>query len=194
MDQLASYDTAAVMDISNNARFALDKKLYVQFRVEPILNRSKSAEAGRAIFDAIDYIKIFVPGDKNTVIDTPVTPEYQIRFKEKYEAFKAGKEMAPSGTPLEMWPQMTVTQVAELKAMNVSTVEQLADMPDQLAQKIMGSHSLRQKAKAFLEASLSDAANTKLQAELEKRDNEIQLLKSQMQQIMAAQAAPKSKG
>ena len=87
---------------------------------------------------------------------------------------------------------MTVSVVAELKAMNVHTVEQLADMPDQLAQKIMGSHSLRARAKVFLEAAAGEAVNSKMAMELEKRDSEIDLLKKQMAELIQAANAPKS--
>jgi len=181
MDMLQTYDQAAVME--DQPRFALDKKLYVQFYVRAVMNSFKSAQEGRPIFDEQDYVRIIVPGDKNTVIDTKVTPEYAHRFADRYEKYRKNQSQAVTGTPLEVWPQMTVGQVAELKAMNVHTVEQLADLSDQLAQKIMGSHDLRRRATIFLEAAAGDAANTKLQAELGQRDNEIELLKAQMLQM-----------
>lgn len=189
MEALQTYDQAAVME--DQPRFALDKKLFVQFYQRAVMNNFKSSQEGRPIFDEVDFVRIIVPGDKNTVIDTKATPEYIGRFRDKYDQFKKGQEQAQSGTPLEVWPQMTVGQVAELKAMHVTTVEQLADMPDQLAQRIMGSHALRAKAKQFLEAAAGDAANTKLQAELEKRDNEIEVLKAQMQQILNSKSKTK---
>ena len=181
MDTLQTYDQAAVME--DQPRFALDKKLYVHFYLRAVLNNFKSAQKGRPIFDEQDYIRIIVPGDKNTVIDTKVTPEYQMRFAAQFEKYKKNQSQAVSGTPLEVWPQMTVGQVAELKAMNVHTVEQLAELPDNLAQRIMGSHDLRRRAQAFLDAAAGDAANSKMAAELAQRDNEIELLKAQMLQM-----------
>jgi hypothetical protein len=88
---------------------------------------------------------------------------------------------------LEVWPQMTVSMVADLKALKIHTVEQLADMSDSAAQQIMGNFSLRQKAKAFLDLAKQDADNTKLADELKSRDDEINLLKSQMQELLAGQ-------
>jgi hypothetical protein len=190
-DALATYDSAAVME-GGQARFAMDKKLFVQFYLRPVMNAFKSAEAGRPIFDELEYVRIIIPGDKNTVIDTKATREHtEIRFSSQYEKFRKNQEQAVSGTPLEVWPQLTVGQVAELKALNISTVEQLADLPDNLAQRIMGSHTLRQKAKTFLDAAAGEAVNTKLQMELEKRDGEIELLKAQMQQLMTAKVKAK---
>ena len=186
-DSLATYDQVAVME--DMPAYSLDKKLYVNFYVRADLNSFKSAQEGRPIFDEVDYIRIIIPGDKNSILDTQVSEEHKHRFEKQYERFKKNQEQAVSGTPLEVWPQMTVGQVAELKAMNVHTVEQLADMPDQLAQKIMGNHSLRAKAKLFLDAAAGEAGNTKMIAELEQRDNQIKLLQEQMQQLMKATAA-----
>lgn len=181
MDTLQTYDQAAVME--DQPRFAMDKKLFVQFYLRAVVNNFKSSQEGRPIFDEVDYVRIIVPGDKNTVIDTKVTPEYAQRFATQFEKYKKNQSQAVSGTPLEVWPQMTVGQVAELKAMNVHTVEQLAELPDNLAQRIMGSHDLRRRATTFLEAANGEAANTKLAAELAQRDNEIELLKAQMSQM-----------
>lgn len=183
-EALASYDQAAVME--DQPRYALDKKLYVQFYTRAVMNNFKSAQEGRPIFDELDFVRIIIPGDRNNVVDTEVTPEHKMRFEAQYERFKKNQEQAVSGTPLEVWPQMTVGMVAELKAQGVHTVEQLADLPDGLAQKFMGSFALRQKAKVFLEAAAGQAANTKLEAELASRDNEIDVLKKQVQQLMEA--------
>lgn len=187
MDQLATYDQAAVME--DMPRHAMDKRLYTNFYVRPVMNNFKSAEAGRPIFDEVDYVRIIIPGDKNNVVDTKVTEEHKARFEKQFERFKKNQEQAVSGTPLEVWPQMTVGQVAELKAMNIHTVEQLAEVPDNLAQKIMDSHALRAKAKLFLEAAAGEAVTTKMSAELEKRDVELAALKEQLAQVLKNQAA-----
>ena len=190
---LPSYEESAVMDAGTIARYAMDKKLMVNFYVRAVQNTFKSAQEGRPIFDEVEFVRIIIPGDTKTLIDTKVNAEHRTRFAEMYDRFKKGLAQATSGTPLEVWPQMTVGQVAELKAMHISTVEQLADLPDTLAQKIMGSHQLRQKAQAFLDAAAGDAKNSKMAAELEKRDVEIAALKEQMQQFLAAQAKSSKK-
>jgi hypothetical protein len=189
---LPSYDESAVMDASSVARYAMDSKLMVNFYVRAVQNNFKTSQEGRPIFDEVEFIRIIIPGDTKTIIDTKVNPEYRHRFADKYERFQKGLAQAQSGTPLEVWPQMTVGQVAELKAMHISTVEQLADLSDVLAQKIMGSHQLRQKAQAFLEAAAGEAQNSKMAAELEKRDVEIAALKEQMAQILKVKAKPDS--
>ena len=181
-----TYDDAA--NLANQARFAMDSKLYVTFHVLPIFNAFKSAEAGRPIYEDEEYIRIIVPGDSKTTVDCPADATFKARFPKQYEHFKKGLEQSVTGTPLEMWPQMTVSMVAEFKAVNIRTVEQLAELSDSNAQKFMGSNMWRQKAHAFLEAAAGEAENNKMAAELEKRDVEIQALKTQMEQLLKIKA------
>lgn len=180
-----TFDDAS--NLANQSRFAMDHKLFVQFYIRPVMHAVKSAEAGRPIYDEKEYIKIIVPGDSKTTVDCPVDDTFRQRFEKQYDKFKRGVEQAVTGTPLEMWPQMTVGTVAELKSVGVHTVEQLAGLSDANLQKFMGGHMLRQKAQAFLDAASAEAGNSKMAMELEKRDAEITALKNQMQQILAAQ-------
>jgi hypothetical protein len=181
---LPTYDDTVSQ--ANQARYAMDHKLYAQFYIRPVMNNFKSQEAGRPIFEEREYIRVIIPGDSKTTTDCPVTDEFRMRFQNQYDKFKRGLAQAVEGTPLEMWPQMTVGLCAELKAMNVTTVEQLAALDDGKAQRIMGSYDLRRKAQMFLDAAQGEAANNKMAAELQKRDDEINLLKSQMAQILEA--------
>jgi hypothetical protein len=195
MDILASYDEAAVMETGNRARYAMDDRLVVTFYMKAVKNTFKSNEAGRPIFDEREFIRVIVPGDSRSVFEDLVTDEHRTRFADRYARFKRGVAQASTGTPLEVWPQMTVGLVAEMKAMNITTVEELAGLSDGNAQKIMGNFDLRRRAQAFLDAAAGDAANSKLAAELEKRDSEIAALKSQMEQLilMTSGAGPENK-
>jgi hypothetical protein len=195
MDILASYDEAAVMETGNRARYAMDDRLVVTFYMKAVKNTFKSNEAGRPIFDEREFIRVIVPGDSRSVFEDLVTDEHRTRFADRYARFKRGVAQASTGTPLEVWPQMTVGLVAEMKAMNITTVEELAGLSDANAQKIMGNFDLRRRARAFLDAAAGDAANSKLAAELEKRDSEIAALKSQMEQLilMTSGAGPENK-
>lgn len=188
MEALKSYEDVAVMDDSQNARYAADNKLFVQFYMKAVHNKFKSNQEGRPIFDEVEYIRISIPGDRNSNIDGPVSPEYRMRFADRYKKFKDQENQAQTGTPLEVWPQMTVGRVAELKALNIFTVEQLAAVDDGHGSKIMGFNDLRTRAQAFLDTAQGDAENSKLAAELEKRDIEIAALKEQMNQIIQAKA------
>ena len=174
------------------AKFAGDDKLFVRFYPRAVMNKVKSAEEGRPIFDQKDYITIMVPGDKNSVIDTQVDEGHMRRFASRYENYKKQNETVEVGTPLEIVPWLTVNLVAELKAMGIHTVENLAELSDGHAQKFAGFSHLRERAMSFLDAAAGEASNTKLAKELEDRDARIASLEEQMKQMMDAQVNTKS--
>lgn len=152
--------TAEILDFSamrEEERFKADDRLYVIFYKGAIKDGFRSEQEGRPIFKDVDFIKIFVPGDKNSVIERPVEENDKNRFASRWEKYlKKQDGQYASGTPLNMWPQLTPSQIAEMNAMNIFTVEQLAELPDGFAQKILGAHELRRRAKVFLDVSRKD--------------------------------------
>lgn len=159
-----------------------DNRLLAQFFTEAKKNERKSAEAGRPIFDEVVLVRVVTPGSRDVMV-TLATEAYKQRFSKQWERFQRQQEQVQDGTPLDEVPFLTVGQIAELKGVNVFTLEQLAGMSDSLAQKFMGSHQMRKRAKDYLEAAAQAAPLTHLQAELEKRDNQIELLQSQLKQM-----------
>ena len=170
---LPTYDDTVSQ--ANQARYAMDSKLYVQFYVRPVMNNFRSSEEGRPIYEEKEYIRIIVPGDSKTTVDCPVTDEFRMRFQNQYDKFKRGLAQAVEGTPLEMWPVITRSQVEELKHFRVRTVEDLAGLADSSVQNFMGLVSLKNKAKAFLEAA-SGNGGAKFQAAIEQKDAQIATL------------------
>lgn len=173
------------VNMENDPRQKMDDKLFVQFYKRAVINNFKSTEAGRPIFDELDYVRIIVPGSKD-ILDVEAERGYIQRFPKQWERYAANQAQTLSGTPLEVWPQMTVGIVAELKAMHIHTVEQLAAMSDAVAGKFQGGQMFKQRAQAFLDAAAGDAQNSKMAAELARRDEEIDLLKKQMQDLTAS--------
>src|SRR5215469_4159702 len=94
--------------MSESNVFAADSRLFVQFYRRAVQNKFKSDQQGRPIFDEIDYVKIIVPGDKNTVIDSPASEEHKFRFEKQWDRYKRGQEQASEGTPLEAVTWLTV--------------------------------------------------------------------------------------
>lgn len=180
-------------NMEDQQRWAQDKKLFVQFYKRAIYSTVKSADAGRPIYDEIDYVKIVMPGDRTGNVDTEATMEYRHRFSDKWQKYVANQQESVSGTPLETWPVMTVGTVAELKALGIYTVEQLAALSDQQGMNIQGFNRLRLRAQAFLDAAEGDAQNSKMMAELEKRDADILALKTQLEELMADKVAASPK-
>jgi hypothetical protein len=184
MEGLNGYGESAVMDDSPGARFAGDEKLRVTFYMKAVKNNFKSDQEGRPIFDEKPYVRILIPGDRNSNLDQPVKKIHMHRFADRWKRFEENSKQSESGTPLEAWPQMTVGRVAELKYLNISTVEHLAELSDTHGQQIPDFNDLKRRALAFLEAAKGEAVNSKIASELKKRDGEIASLKQQIEQLI----------
>lgn len=167
-------------------QFKDDAKLMVRFFMKAIKHEANSKAENRPVFVEVPHIEVITPGSRDTLV-TEATENYQMRFRRQWDNFTARQTAPLEGTPLAEVPWMTVGQVAELNAMNVKTVEQLVNMPDVLAQKVMGSYQLRDRAKRFLEAAADGAAASKLEAQLEERDATIasqgQMIKQLQEQM-----------
>ncbi|HET9554343.1 MAG TPA: hypothetical protein VFP50_15380 [Anaeromyxobacteraceae bacterium] len=121
--------------------------------------------AGRPIFDEKTYIFIAAPGDNLNVVRRPVWDAPNIpksdtaRFKSQWADYKAGRQQQRvTGQLLEHWPVLTRAQVAELKALHVFTVEQLAELTDEVVGRYQGLLTLKQRAQKHLDAAKAGAA------------------------------------
>ena len=159
-----------------------DSKLWIRFFVDAEQDLEGSEQAGRPIFSEKEFIEIRIPGDKDEIRVRPVRFADTQQYPRQYAAFKAGLEQPVTGTPLDKLPFITKAQAAEMAGVGIKTAEQLRDMSDGNAQKFMGASQLRAKVKTFLEAAAGAAPALAMQAELEKRDGEIEILKSMVEQ------------
>jgi hypothetical protein len=156
------------------------------FERRAIPNEGKSAEAGRSIFDEIDYVTVRNPGSRDTFIskaaDYAKTDEFAAWA---YKKWKVTQEQVTDGTPIETVPFLNKAQVQELKALGVHSLETLADLPDTAKQRFMGSIELSKKAKAYLASAKDTALATKLQAEVSKKDKELEFMRKQIAETNA---------
>jgi hypothetical protein len=178
-----------VFDSNDDTQYREDKRLMVMFYRNALRNATKSDEAGRPIFDEIDYVRILTPGSRDT-FQTEATQHYKDRFPKQWDQYKRNQDQTISGTPLDQVPWMTVGQIAEFKAVNIHTVEGLVTMSDALSAKFMAHHQIKARAAAFLDAAAGAAPGLKLQAALEERDAKIASLEQLVTQLVAA--APKN--
>jgi hypothetical protein len=144
-----------------------DEALFVVFYMGILDNAAKTLEAGRRIVDDVEYVRIIIPGDKNTINDRPASEQDKRRFAKQYGMFKEGKKEDEqiSGTRLTDWPFLTRGQCEEFKYLGIRTVEQMAQVRDDLATKIPGLQSLKQNATVWL-AKSKNAAEAAQQAKL----------------------------
>lgn len=155
-----------------------------RFFMKAVQRMGDSERAGRPIFVEKEFVEILIPGDNRTVRVAEVSDEHRARWPQHYEAFKKGQEAPLNGTPLEAWPALNTAQVAELKALRVFTVEDLANMNESFYSNVgMGTRDLAKKAKAFLELAAGTADVQRMEAELSRRDAEIADLKRQIAEL-----------
>ena len=150
---------------------------------------------GRPFYEEQEFITIYIPGDKDNVIFRPIRNVDKVQYGEQYRAFKANKEQPITGTPVDQLPFMSKSQCLELSYFGIRTVEQLVATSDVNGQKIVGWAALKSRAQTFLDAAAGAAPAAALQAELEKRDNEIDTLKKALaEQGKQIQAISNRKG
>ena len=154
------------------------KGLYAEFHMEAEQDPAESEKQGRPVFKEVEYVTIRIPGDKDNDIIRAVRPGDKQAWPTQYAAFKAGLEQPLTGTPLAQLPFLTKAQVLEFNAVGIRTAEQLVEMSDAAAQKFMGIQAIRKKVKDFLDAAAGAAPLTAMRADLEKRDNEIAVLRN----------------
>ena len=150
----------------------------VSFYDREVQDQFKTEQEGRPIFTMKCYIRKITPGDRLIEVDRKATKAEFMRFRAEYEMYLKGTTAPVVGTPLEAWAQITRAQVAEYKALNIFSVEQLAELPDAFGHNIMGFQGWKQKANAFLMAAKGQGEFDRMQTELKKRDDEIERMKA----------------
>lgn len=177
-------------------RMGSDDRVNVLFYRKSVLDKAKSAEAGRPIHVARDYVRIQQPGEKDYA-DRPVDDDRSVidRWPRHWEAYQRGRTAAPDGTPVECLFPQNPEVAANLHTLGVHTIEQLAGLTAHGAQTVgMGATQWQQKAKQFLASANGGAGmhqlqqqNAKLQSQIETQANQIALMKAQLDRLAALQ-------
>lgn len=155
-----------------------DDRLAVRFFRKAKQDPERTAQEGRPIFVEYDYIQLMIPGDRDSTHIRPVRPADLQRFKRHYDHWKETQNNeATIGTPIDVLG-LSLGQVEEYRYFGVRTVEQMAELRDDVCAKLLGATTLKQKASAYLQIIKDDAPLRKVQVELDKRDNEIEALKA----------------
>lgn len=162
--------------------------LIPRFYLRDVQNQPRSAEAGRPIFDLVPYVEILMPGQRSTVVDRKVTNEDKARWPAQWDRFEKGLAESVDGTPLEQWALLNRAQVAELRALNIRTVEQVAALDDAALQRIgPGARDLQKRARQHL--APPPQVERELRAENKTLMNRIAELEAKIGQIERGKAA-----
>ncbi len=139
-------------------------------------------------------VDILFVGDKSTVQTARVNDTHRKRWPHAYKAFKSGLAEVVSGTPLAQWPTMTRSRVAELQAMQITTVEEVAALDDASVQRIgLGGRQLRDQAQAWLQAAAGQAPMVALLDENARLKAEVGAAKAQLADLASRVALMETK-
>ncbi len=184
-------------DIGNNIIPA------VRFYQKEVIHEFNSKQENRPIYYMADFVRIEVPGNQFSIIDTFASPYHKDAYPIQWARYQNEKkdqgEDDIAGTLLRDWSILTAAQVRELKHYHFYTVDQVANASDDQINKVtmivgMGGHAFREKAKNYLARAKDSAIVDAQSEELRKRDEEIETLKRQMNELMSAQSANKPRG
>ena len=183
----------------------------VEFEWVEAKNAAASDQEGRAVFDKVLRVYIQAPGAKNQIATHEIerhfwTPEgapprkrvneqLKARYREQLVAWEQQDSavlLEMQGTPLRELHGLDVSQVAELKAANIHTVEQLAGLAD--AHLFMGAAKWREMAKAYLESAAGQAPLSRLSAENADLRAQIEHLQGQVEALNADAAKKRGPG
>ena len=168
--------------------------LAVRFYSNEVQNDFLTNIEGRPISYMADFIRIEIPGNQTSIIDTFVNNSHKQRFPTQWALYlneKADGNNNPDnvqGTLLRDWPLLNAAQATELKHFKFYTVEQVAAASDQQIMGIgmtagMSPLALRDKAIAFLANAKDSSFAQKQSDELKLREQEIADLKEQMTRL-----------
>lgn len=162
-----------------------DDALFVEFYMHEPEDWNKSLELGKKVRgQPMPYVRIQAPGDKTTIIETPVREDHKQRWPQKWlyfqmkEGLVGGDQQLP-GWAIDDWDYLDDEQKRELKYQRYSIVEQLAGASDAQVQRLgMGGVALREAAKRALREKMGAEAREMM----EQKDREIAQLRLADQQ------------
>ncbi len=164
----------------------------VGFGLNPILDEAKTAAAGHEVYGETVFVRIAVPGDRNSLFFQPATDQHKKRFPQAWAAYTAREQQKPKeGLPVDMWAPISRSVALNLKAMHIHTVEALAAVHEGHIDKLgTNGRELRAKAIAFLEQAKDSAAVTKAAAKEKQLQDQITALQNQIAAMQRGEVNP----
>lgn len=115
-----------------------------------IQQKRLTADDGTVTFRSVEMVDIITPGDPKSTPTHKVTERIKQMYPREYDAFRKGIEAVPQGWPIDMWTYLNEQQVNHLKALNILTVEQIAELADSNLHRIPMGRTLKNQAVAAL--------------------------------------------
>lgn len=146
-----------------------DRPSYVRFERQAIEDRPATLANGHYTTKDVDMAVVTPIGSKDEIpmfadewlklLDQQVREErmpakWRDQYKDAYNSWKRGQEVPVNGTPIRGWQMVSPAQAANIIAVNILTVEDLAQANGEAIQRLgMGGLALKQKAAAWLDAA-----------------------------------------
>jgi len=153
-------------------------KTIILFEERPVPDAVATKRDNAPRFKMRTYITKLTPGDRLLKVERYANDQDKIEFPAEWAAFQKKQEVPLQGTPIDAWPPLNRAQVMEMKAVNIFTVEQLADLSDAHVQKFMGGQMFRTKARDFIKASRSMTNTEDLEKKVKELTEMVEQLKS----------------
>lgn len=136
---------AAEFDVKDFDDVESAKGVYPKFYKRPKIDQAESDKQGRNVFKDVDYIEIVAVGNQNNIVDRPVTEMDKRRFAEQWSRYLSNSDQVV-GTPLTEVAWILRSQVEDLSYRRIRTLEQLAELADNVCTDIPGLYASPQGA------------------------------------------------
>lgn len=183
---------------------------YFEFSQRAMEDRNASVEAGHMLYKEIDFVTLRAPGNKDSTEKAVsdwledlkhkakqgmIPVEWPSQYAEAYRQWKAGNEIPLNGTPIKTWPVATPGQVKNLLAINILTVEDLAQANENTISRLgLGGVALRDLAKNYLKAGTEKGKQAQEMTALQVANKEllakVEQLTAQVAELAKAAATP----
>jgi hypothetical protein len=171
--------------------------LHITFFTDAVKNKEETLKQGRPIFEDREFVRIKFVGDPKRELVAPAHDPYRFDrnaegyvtyaqdFPRHYQAFKDGQQEAVIGTPIEELPFLTMAKRSELKALNIHTAEQLAQLEGTpLGRLGIGGRELKNQAQAYLDLAKDSAVEMRLAAENADLRGQMSAMQEQIAELM----------
>lgn len=173
-----------------------DEKAHIALRWGVAPNPKATIAEGRPVFDKVLHGRVIAPMQSKSEFACILMYEYadgKRKYQEPYwTKYKAQAEQFMSsdsggdlqGTPIDQWTMIDAPMAATLKALQIYTVEILAQQEGTGIQRIgMGGQSLVVKARNWLAAAKDSAVISRMTESDAKKDAQIADLQRQLQEL-----------
>lgn len=178
------------------------KPPYVQFETRSVEDREATLKAGHYVGTDVIFAIVTPAGTRDRIereatdwlanIEEGVKQEripsfWLDAYRRRLEDYKNSRETPEEGTSIIDWPSASPSQIKTLIDINVRTIEELAAANEETVQRIgMGGRALKEKARAWLDASKDNGQVAEEIAQLRVRNEELERRDEEREQRLAA--------